>query len=70
MTKPRHPEHRRLTERYGGSSDPDDLNLPVISGRISKLARRRALGKAGLAKSRGPTPARRRRLPPDHLDME
>ena len=29
MTKPRHPEHQRLTEWYGGSFDPDDLNLPV-----------------------------------------
>jgi hypothetical protein len=55
MTKPRHPEHQRLTEWYGGSFDPDDLNLRVISGRISKLARRRALGKAGFAKSRGAT---------------
>jgi len=55
MTKPHHPEHQRLTEWYGGSFDPDDLNLPVISGRISKLARRRALGKAGFVKSRGPT---------------
>jgi Plasmid pRiA4b ORF-3-like protein len=55
MTNPRHPEHRRLTEWYGGSFDPDDLNLPVISDRIGKLARRRALGKAGYAKSHGPT---------------
>ena len=53
MTKPRHPEHQRLTEWYGGSFDPDDLNLPVITARISKLARRRALGMAGYAKSRG-----------------
>jgi len=52
---PRHPEHQRLTKWYGGSFDPDDINLPVISDRIGKLARRRALGKAGYAKSRGPT---------------
>jgi hypothetical protein len=50
MTNPHHPEHQRLTEWYGGSFDLDDLNLPVISGRISKLARRRALGKAGFVK--------------------
>jgi hypothetical protein len=55
MTNPRHPEHQRLTKWYGGSFDPDDLNLPVIGDRIGKLARRRALGKAGYAKSRGPT---------------
>jgi hypothetical protein len=55
VTKPRHPEHQRLTEWYGGPFDPDDLNLPVISSRIGKLARRRAFGRAGYAKSRGPT---------------
>ena len=55
MTNPRHREHQRLTKWYGGSFDPDDLNLPVIGDRIGKLARRRALGKAGYAKSRGAT---------------
>jgi hypothetical protein len=55
MTKPRHPDHQRLTEWYSGSFDPDELNLPVISSRIGELARRRALGKAGYAKSRGQT---------------
>ena len=55
MTKPRHPDHQRLTEWYSGSFDPDELNLPVISSRIGELARRRALGKAGYAKSRGGT---------------
>jgi Plasmid pRiA4b ORF-3-like protein len=54
MTNPRHPEHQHLTEWHGGSFDPDNLNLPAISDRIGKLARRRALGKAGYAKSRGP----------------
>jgi hypothetical protein len=53
LTKPRHPERKRLTEWYGGPFDPDELNLPVISDRIGKLAKRRALGKAGYAKSRG-----------------
>jgi hypothetical protein len=42
-----HPEHQRLTEWYGCSFDPDELNLPVINDRIGKLARRRVLGKAG-----------------------
>ena len=55
MTTPRHPDHKRLTEWYSGSFDPDDLNLPVISSRIGELARRRASGKAGYAKSRGRT---------------
>jgi hypothetical protein len=55
MTKPRHPDHQRLTEWYSGSFDPDDLNLAVISSRIGELARRRASGKAGYAKSRGRT---------------
>jgi hypothetical protein len=53
LTKARHPERKRLTEWYGGPFDPDELNLPVISDRIGKLAKRRALGKAGYAKSRG-----------------
>ena len=55
MTTPRHPDHKGLTEWYSGSFDPDDLNLPVIRSRIGKLARRRASGKAGYAKSRGRT---------------
>ena len=53
MADPRHPEHQRLTQWYGSSFDPDDLNLPVINDRIGKLAKRRAFGKAGYAKSRG-----------------
>ena len=53
MANPRHPEHKRLTEWYGGSFDPNDLNLTVIGDRIGKLVKRRALGKAGYAKSRG-----------------
>jgi Plasmid pRiA4b ORF-3-like protein len=52
IANPRHPEHKRLTEWYGSSFDPNDLNLTVIGDRIGKLARRRALGKAGYAKSR------------------
>jgi Plasmid pRiA4b ORF-3-like protein len=55
MANPDHPEHQRLVEWYGGPFDPNDLNLPVISSRIGKLARRRALGKAAYAKSRGRT---------------
>lgn len=53
MTKPRHPERKRLTAWYGRVFDPDDIDLPTISARIGKLAKRRTLGKAGQAKSRG-----------------
>jgi hypothetical protein len=53
MTKPRHPERKRLITWYGRIFDPDDIDLPTINARIAKLARRRALGKAGYAKSKG-----------------
>ncbi len=53
MTKPRHPERKRLITWYGRVFDPEDIDLPTIKARVSKLARRRALGKAGYAKSKG-----------------
>lgn len=52
MTKPRHPERKRLITWYGRVFDPEDIDLPTINARIGKLARRRALGKAGYAKSK------------------
>src|SRR5262249_28314710 len=55
MINPRHRGHQRLTKWYGGSFDPDDLNLQVIVDRIGKLAMRPALGNARYAHSRGPT---------------
>ncbi len=33
--------------------DPEDIDLPTINARVGKLARRRTLGKAGYAKSKG-----------------
>jgi hypothetical protein len=53
MTKPRHPERKRLTTWYGRAFHPNDIELPTINARIGKLAKRRTLGKAGYAKSRG-----------------
>ncbi len=52
MTKPRHPERKRLTEWYGGPFDPDDIDLPTITTGIAKLAQRRARGRYASAKSR------------------
>lgn len=53
MTKSRHPDRRRLVTWYGRVFDPDDIDASAINARMAKLARRRALGKAGFAKSRG-----------------
>jgi hypothetical protein len=53
MSTPRHRERKRLLEWYGGPFDPKEMDLPTITTRIGKLARRRTLGKAGYAKSRG-----------------
>lgn len=53
ITKPRHPERKRMLEWCGGSFDPDTIPIEIITERMSKLARRRTLGKAAFAKSRG-----------------
>ena len=53
MAKPRHQEHQRLLEWYGGPYDPDDIDLPMIASHIGQLARRRTLGRAAYEKSRG-----------------
>jgi hypothetical protein len=53
MTNQRHPERKRLTTWYGRAFDPTDIDVPTINARIGKLAKRRALGKAGYAKSKG-----------------
>jgi len=55
MIKPRHPDRRRLVTWYGRVFDPDDIDASAINARMAKLARRRALGKAGFAKSRRAT---------------
>ena len=55
VTKPRHPNYKRLITWYGRNFDPDDIDLLTINARIGKLVRRRTLGKAGYAKSKGST---------------
>lgn len=52
VTKPQHPEHRQMLEWHGGPYDPDDINLPMITARLSQLARRRTIGKAAYEKSK------------------
>ncbi len=51
MAKPRHAQHREVVEWYGGRFEPGDIGVDTINERMAKLARRRALGKAGFAKS-------------------
>ena len=53
MAKPRHPEHKRLIQWYGGPFNPDNIDLPGIITRIGKITRRRARGKASSAKAQG-----------------
>jgi hypothetical protein len=52
MAKPRHPERKQLIAWYGKLFDADDIESETIGVRIAKLARRRALSKAGYEKSR------------------
>jgi hypothetical protein len=51
MSKPRCRERKRLVELYGGPLTPDEIELPTITARIGKLARRRAVGRVASAKS-------------------
>ena len=53
MTKPRHPERKNLLRWYGRPFDPDDIDLPEITVRVSKIAKGRARDKAVEPKSRG-----------------
>jgi hypothetical protein len=53
MADPTHPEHADIAQWYGGIFDPKDISEPEIATRMGKLAKRRALGKAAFAKSRG-----------------
>lgn len=52
VTKPRHPERKRMLEWYGGPFDPDVLDRETIETGMTKLARRRSIGQAAYAKSR------------------
>jgi hypothetical protein len=53
MTKPRHPERKRLLQWYGRHFNPDDIDLPEINARFGKIAERtsRAKGKAKTRRS-------------------
>ena len=53
IADPSHEEHDELMRWHGASFDHDLVDEQIIRARIAKLARRRALGKAAFAKSRG-----------------
>lgn len=55
MQDPQHEEHSSLLHWHGGPFDPTNIDRDEILKRIEKLARRRTMGKAGFAKSRGQT---------------
>jgi hypothetical protein len=44
-----------MLDWYGGPFDPDDMNLQMITARLTQLARRRMIGKAAYEKSRART---------------
>jgi hypothetical protein len=46
MSKPRHPEHKAVLQWYGRPFDPEDISPAEVHGRMDKLAKRRASGKA------------------------
>lgn len=52
MADPKHPEHDSVMTWYGRPFDPTDIDVPTITQRLEKLARRRAVGKAAFEKSR------------------
>ncbi|AWN43376.1 plasmid pRiA4b ORF-3 family protein [Methylobacterium durans] len=54
LSKPRHRERKSLLEWCGGSFEPAVVDTEAIQAQMSKLARRRTIGKAGFAKSRLP----------------
>ncbi|MDP4024152.1 plasmid pRiA4b ORF-3 family protein [Methylobacterium sp. NEAU 140] len=53
VTKPRHREHKAMLAWYGGPFDPELVPVEIITEKMAKLARRRTLGKAAFARSRG-----------------
>jgi hypothetical protein len=50
MAKPRHREHRRMIEWYGGRYDPDDIDALHLRLRLGVIAKRRHAGKAAYQK--------------------
>ncbi|UOK69807.1 plasmid pRiA4b ORF-3 family protein [Ancylobacter polymorphus] len=53
IADPTHEEHDELMRWYGAPFDPALIDEDLIRARIARLARRRAIGKAAFAKSRG-----------------
>lgn len=52
MADPADEEHETTMTWYGRPFEPDDIDVPTITQRLGKLARRRAVGKAAFEKSR------------------
>lgn len=52
IADPQHEQHRELKRWHGRPFSPEQPNVDEILIRMEKLARRRALGKAGFEKSR------------------
>lgn len=50
VSNPRHRDHRRMTEWYGGRFDPEDIGVFDIRLRLGAIAKRRYAGKAAYAK--------------------
>jgi hypothetical protein len=50
MAKPRHREHRRMIEWYGGPYDPDDIDAFHLRLRLGAIAKRRHAGKTAYQK--------------------
>ncbi len=50
MASPRHRDHRRMTEWYGGPYDPEEIDEFAIRMRIGGIVKRRRAGKAAYAK--------------------
>lgn len=54
IADPQHEQHRELKRWHGRPFDPAHADENEMQTRMKKLARRRALGKAGFEKSRSP----------------
>ncbi len=52
IVNPRHSEHQRMIEWYGGPYDADDMDLINVRLRLGVIAKRHHDGKAAYAKSR------------------
>lgn len=52
IADPKHEQHHELKRWHGRPFDPEQPDLEEILIRVEKLARRRALGRAGFEKSR------------------